>query len=233
MATTDYYDQPQELIKGDSDEWLLTVTEPNDVDPTQRDPVRLDQAVDGTADRYAILRAAGKRKGSDDTNAEALFFKDSQRGASDIAINGDQVTNPGNAEILIDTVDTSETEEPTIDRGDDAIHDYDVEVNRQDVERAGASNVGTISVTNGSNTVTGAGSTFTNAKPGDIIQITDAGDNLTRPALILSITDDTTLVVDRTIWTDEAGAAYEIRRNRRRTGAYGDLFFYRERVSKS
>lgn len=230
---TDFYDQPQELVKGDSDEWLVTVTEPNDADPEVRDPVRLDQAVDATQDRYAIVRVAAKLKGTDDDNVEALFFKDFQRGSSDINYL-DQTTSPGQAEVFIDTADTNESDDPVVDRdATTALHDYDVEVNRQDVERAGASGVGLVSVTNGSNVVTGNGTaTFSNAKCEDIINLLDAG-NLLRPAIITKIIDDNTIEVGRTLWVDATDVAYEIRRNRRRTGAYGDLFFRRERVSKS
>lgn len=240
-TTTDFNDQPQELVKGDSDEWVVSVTEPNDADAMLRDYIRLDRAVDGTDDRYAIIRVAAKLKGSDEDNTDALFFKDSQLGASDIQIldqtNGLPTDAPagtqGQAIVYIDTADTTDSEDPVVERSaSTALHDYDVEVNRQDVERSGASGVGTVSVTNGSNTITGTATAFTNAKVGDIVNLLGAG-NLARPTLITKIVDDATIEVGRSLWVNVSGDTYEIRRNRRRTGAYGDLFFYRERVSKS
>ena len=80
-STTNVLDQPLELVKGDSDEYLVTVTEPNDVDPTVRDPINLTEAVDGTPARHAILRFAAMLKGRDLDNDEALVYKVDQRHA--------------------------------------------------------------------------------------------------------------------------------------------------------
>lgn len=229
----DYHDQSLTLVKGDSKELLIVVTEADTAStdtPLPRLPINLWEAVDGTVDRHAIIRFAAKRKESDGDNDDALLFKDSQKGPSDINILN-QGTNESQAELLQDVADTNTSEEPVIDRGDDALHSYDVEVNRQDVERAGASGVGTVSVTNGSNIVTGTGSLFSNAKCEDILNLLDAG-NLHRPTLITKVVSDTEIEVGRTIWTDALTSTYEVRRNRRRTAASGDLFFLRERVSK-
>lgn len=236
-GTTDVFDQDLELVKGDSDEYLVTVTEPNTADPTIRDPINLTESVGGTPDRHAILRFAAMRKEADLDNDEALVYKDFQKGSSDIRYLTQDLPAPsgtlGQAEILVDVADTVESDEPVIERDDTtSLHDWDLEVNRQDEERAGVSQVGTASVTNGSNTVTGTGTVFTGAKVGDIINLLDAG-NLAKPAIITAIVSDTELTTDRTFWnTTGTAQSFELRRNRRRTAAAGDFFFRRGRVQK-
>ena len=213
--------QPLELIKSDSDEYLFTVTEPTTTTPVTQVPIRLDQAVDGTQDRYAILRWTVKRSPEADAQSDALIAKDSQRGNSEISILDQTVPAlEGQAEVLVDIPDTSGSDDPTVDIGDDPGHRHDLEVNRQDVERDGASQVGTVTVANGSNVVEGVGTAFLSAKVYDIINLTD-GVNHLKPAIITAITSDTQLTVGRTIWIDAAGASFEIRRNRRRTAAAG------------
>jgi hypothetical protein len=235
MATTvDVLDQTLELVKGDSDEYLVNVTEPDAVDPTICPPINLTEAVDGTADRYAILRFAAKRIGSDDENADALVYKTFQAGSSDIRYLTQDTAPPagtlGQAEVLVDVADTIDSDEPVLERGDTTPnHDWDLEVSRQDEERAGASGVGTVDVINGSPAVAGTGTAFLQAKVGDIINLLDAS-NLAKPALITAITDDLTLETDRTLWTTVSGTTFELRRTRRRTAAAGDFFFRRGRV---
>ena len=210
-GVTNVLDQPLELVKGDSDEYLVTVTEPNSADPTIQDPVDLSQAVDGTPNRYAILRFAAMRKGRDDDNTAALVYKDSQAGASDIRYLAQTGATLGQAEVLVDVADTVNKDEPVLERDDtEALHDWDLEVNRQDVERAGASGVGTVAVSAGSNAVTGTGTAFKAAKVGDIINLLDAG-NVDKPAIITGIVDDVTLATDRTFWVDATGATFELR----------------------
>jgi len=216
MSAENPLDQPLELHRGDSDEILFTVTEPGDPEATR---VRLDQAVDGTAARWAILRWTVKRNPRDG-QSEALLYKDTQRGSAEFRILDQTVeATEGQAEAFIDPDDTSDTDEKTAGPTDQPAHRHDLEVNRQDEIRAGAS-VGTVTVENGSSTIIGVGTEFTKAKRWDILTVLDAS-NTFRPTLITRIVSDTEIEVGRTEWVDVSGEAFEIRRNRRRTAAAG------------
>jgi hypothetical protein len=228
--TVDVFDQLLELVKGDSDEFLVTVTEPDltdpDVVPLPRLPINLHESVDGTADRHIILRYASKRTPGVDDNVDALLFKDAQRGSSDIRYLAQAGDTLGQAEVLIDTADTLDTDESTVARDEDPEHAWDLEANIQDEERAGVSQIGDVTVVNGTNTVVGAATKFLLSKVGDILNLTDGtGANELKPALITKIIDDLNMEVGRTIWIDANNVTFEVRRNRRKTVASGDFRF--------
>lgn len=230
-ADNDNDEQALEMHKADSADVLLTVTEDEADEDGVYPPVRLDLAVDGTASRHAILRWAVKRSPKSDDNVDALVYKDSQRGPSEIRLS-DQVdeSTRGQAEAFIDPTDTSDSDDPTVSRDDDALHRHDYEVNRQDFVRDGVSGVGTVSVVDGSDVVTGVGTAFLLAKRLDILNLVDV-DNVLRPALITSIVSNTELRVGRTSWVTATGVAFEVRRNRRKTVLGGPFKLLTEVVS--
>lgn len=206
-------------VRGDSDDILVTVKEPDPnstTTPPAQITVRLDQAVDGTPDRRAIMRFAAREDPDDvtplfekvDSDPEQITYLDQTVQATE-----------GQAVIYIDKPDTE-----TLDAGpagSPVLYPYDLEVTRQDFIRNGAQG-GTISLVAGSNAVVGVGTAFTQAKVGDVLQPL-GGLNDNRPAVIQSIVDDTNITVHHGDWVNEPGIVFEIRRGRSFTGARGNI----------
>ena len=202
-------------VRGDSDDFLVTVVEPdpNDInDPPAKIPVDLSIAVDGTPARPVILRMAAKED-PDDSNDIALFFRDSTNGPQEIEFFPQTGLTLGQARILIDKYDTEE--------GEPGLYQWDLEVSQQDFLRAGAS-VGTLAIVEGSDLIVGTGTTFLkNAKRGDIIQLLGTNN---KPVLIEEIIDDLNIRVNTTVFQNEpALATFEVRRGKHFTAAYGCL----------
>lgn len=206
MATTTTTTEVLSFEQGESLTRTITVTVPDPTSvttPPARLPVDLSIALDGTADRPAIVRAACKLD-LDDTNESGLFFKTSYS-AEEINFL-DQVTLTGQALLYVDEADT--------DRGEPSdCYILTVRVTRQDFLRT-AANTGTIdALTDGSGSVVGTGTAFTSAKQGDVLTIT-SGVNNGVASRIESITDDSNIVTEKTNWQDDAGPGitFEIRR---------------------
>jgi hypothetical protein len=199
-------DTDLELVVGDSEDFLLTLRDENDV------LIDLSKAVDGTANRPAIIRFAVKDN-ADDDNSLARVYKTSFD-TEEIQVLTQSGATLAMARILVDKPDTEDIE-PSSKR-------WDCEVTRQDFIRPLAS-VGTVSLTAGSNAVVGAGTDFTKAKVGDVLMPT-SGTN-TKPALISKIISATSLEVeDGIVFTaTEPGITFEIRRGKSRTAARGNM----------
>lgn len=205
------------LVKGDSDDLLVTVTD--DSDPPVA--INLSQAVDGTPNRRAILRFAVKSDPPTQDNDEALVFKASYYD-DQIPFLAQSGGTVGQARVLIDKPDTE---------GGDAAATYawDLEVTRQDSLRSGASG-GTLTFSAGSSSVAGAGTAFTRAKVGDVLQ--PLGVLNARPALITRIISATSLETDFDGWAAESGVAFEVRRGKHRTAARGPFVLEQDVVSQ-
>lgn len=204
--------QSLSLIKGDSDEYLVTITEGVGSGAT---PVNLDQAVDGTDNRKAILRFSVKLTPSREENEDALIYKESYYPDQIKVLDQTLTSTRGKVEILIDKPDTLEG------RISDS-YSWDLEVSLQDVERSNVSGVGTATAELGSNIIVGSSTQFSQAKLFDIINLLDV-DNLNKPALITRIISDTELEVSRNDWVDVSGGSFEVRRGRHRTAAAGSF----------
>jgi len=201
------------LTRGDSDDILVTVKEPDPLspDPLNPDkiPVDLSVAVDGTLLRPVIMRFAVKEDPLD-TNEQAIIFKDSSNGTDEIEPFPQTGLTLGQARVIIDKYDTEEDE-----AGD---YPYDFEVSQQDFLRNGAQ-VGTLAITAGSNAIVGTGTLFTLAKRGDILQLLGTNN---KPVMIDKIIDDLNIVVStKVLVTEPALATFEIRRGKHFTAAKG------------
>lgn len=205
------------LVKGDSDDLLVTVTD----DATPPVPIDLSKAVDGTASRRAILRFAVKSEPALQTNAEALVFKTSHRD-DQVPFLAQSGGTLGQARVLVDKQDT-EDGDPT------ASFSWDLEVSRQDALRSGAS-VGTVSFTAGSLVVAGTGTAFDKAQPGDILQPLGALNTL--PVLINKVVSASSLEADFKDWQAEPNVTFEIRRGKHRTAVRGPFILEQGVVAK-
>jgi hypothetical protein len=194
------------LIRGDSDDFLVTVTD-DAVPPVAID---LSKAVDGTVGRRAIVRFAVKTDPDTQSNQEALVFKSSHLD-DQLPFLTQAGATMGQCRVLIDKPDTEGADTT-------ASYTWDLEVSRQDSLRSGASG-GTYQVAPGTGAVLGTGTAFTKAKVGDIFQ--PLGALNTRPSIIDKIVDDTHMTVDFTTWQAESGQALEIRRGKHKTAARG------------
>jgi hypothetical protein len=203
------------LVRGDSDDLLVTVVDEAGV------AINLGQAVDGTAARAAVLRLAVKSDPAEQTNAEALVLKRSYY-ADEIQFLTQSGATLGQARVLVDKPDTLGGDPSTA-------YQWDLEVTRQDVLRSGAS-AGTASFTAGSAVVVGAGTAFTRAKVGDVLQ--PLGVLNTAPCLIAEITSAGQIVADFADWQTEAGVAFEIRRGRHRTAVRGPFVLVQDVVAQ-
>jgi len=209
------------LVREDSDEILFTVREPDPLSvtaPPALQTVRLDQAVDGTPNRNAIVRFAAKED-PDDPPAAALIYKDSSDPEDVVFLDQTAPTTEGQGVIYIDKGDTTDFDAGT--HTDPVRYPHDLEVTRQDFIRSGAQG-GTLSLVAGAKTVVGAGTTFAQARVGDVLQPL-GGINDAKPAVIQSVTDDNNVTVHHANWVNEANIAFEIRRGRSFTGARGDI----------
>lgn len=187
------------MVQGDSEELLLTMTDDADTPAN----LNLSVAVDGTASRPAVVRFAVKKDPAADANEDALIFKTSYDDEEiDTAL-----AQPHQATLYIDSPDTAGIEAGT--------YRWDLEVTRQDFVRTSA---GTISVSAGSTTVTGSGTSFLRANVGDVLQ--PLGTN-TKPVIVTAIASDTSLTVESPVFQTEAGLAFELRRGYHRTSARG------------
>lgn len=234
-TTADIPTKDFSYTKGDSDEILVSVTEPDPnstTTPPARIPVRLDQAVDGTADRRVVMRFAAKED-ADDTNAAAAIYKDDSDPEDIVFL--DQTTgapptgSEGQAVIYIDKQDTEDNDAGPV--GEPIAYPYDVEVTRQDFIRAGAQ-TGTISLVAGENTVMGVATTFSQARVGDVLQPL-GGINDNRPAVIQEVIDDLNVRVSHSNWVNEPSIAFEIRRGRSFTAARGNICLEQGQVSEA
>lgn len=197
-----------ELVRGDSDDILVTITD--DASPTPN-LIDLSVATDATINRPAIVRFAVKKDPSKEANVKAAVLKLSYD-ASQLEILPQAVpATKGQCKVKLDKPDTSDNK-----AGD---YSWDLEVTRQDVTRPGAS-VGTAAIVAGNVTMTGTGTAFTKAKVGDVVQVT-SGPNSGRPALITKITSATVIETERA-WEDaDVAATFEIRRGKSKTAVRG------------
>jgi hypothetical protein len=196
-----------ELTQGDSEDYLVTVH--NDA-VTPLVGLDLSTAVDGTANRPAIVRFAVKKNPSSESNADAAVFKSSYY-ADQISFLPQLGATLGQCRALLDKPDTKDV--PA------GAYRWDVEVTRQDVLRFGAS-TGTLTTVAGSARVVGVGTFFTRAKVGDVVQIL-AGPDVLRPVKIVAISSDTLLEIEAPVFSSAAGSAFEIRRGKHKTAARG------------
>lgn len=207
VTTTTAGELQLSLVRGDSDDFLVTVTD--DATPTPN-PIDLSKAVDGTANRRAVVRFAVKTDPDTQTNAQAAVFKTSHYD-DQLPFLTQSGATVGKCRILIDKGDTEDAEVALAYR-------WDLEVSRQDSLRTGAS-VGTFSVVAGSSTVTGLGTAFQNVRVGDIFQ--PLGPLNVRPAIVDAVVSPTQITVDFDGWTAESGVAFEVRRGKHKTAARG------------
>lgn len=199
-------DTDLELVIGDSEDFLLTLEDENE------DLIDLSKAVDGTANRPAIIRFAVKDN-AEDGNDQALIYKTSFD-ASDVQILTQAGATFAMARILVDKPDT-EGHEPATKR-------WDCEVTRQDFIRTLAS-AGTVSLTADGTVVDGSGTNFLKAKAGDVLMPTSGAN--TKPALITRIISATQLEVENgAVFTaTDPTVTFEIRRGKSRTAARGNM----------
>lgn len=167
-------------------------------------PVNLDEAVDGTASRPAVLVFEWRRGNS-------RVFKKTNYDSEEIQVL-DQSTNPGQFLMRLDEPDTDAAKVGQLYR-------YELAVSRQDIVRAGAQG-GTAAVTTGDGTLTGTGTTWSEAKPGDIIQATNGAAN-GQQARVIMVNSDTEVVTDRANWITASGFTFEIRRGKILPGQKG------------
>ena len=208
VVTNDDGEMEITLVRGDTDDFLVTVTD--DATPTPN-KINLSQAVDGTASRNAVVRFAVKSKPEDQDNTEALCFKHSAFD-DEIPFLVQAGATLGQCRVLLDKPDTEE--------GDpDLEYRWDIEVTRQDILRTAASG-GTVSMVAGSAVITGVGTAFQNAKVGDVFQplgVLNAG----KPAIVQSVASATSMTVDHSNFQTEPGVTFEVRRGKHKTAARG------------
>lgn len=197
-----------ELVRGDSDDILVTITD--DASPTPN-LIDLSIATDGTIGRPAIVRFAVKKDPSKETNPKGAVLKLSYD-VSQIEILPQAVpATKGQCRVKLDKPDTSDNKA--------GAYSWDLEVTRQDSLRPGAS-VGTLALAAGNSVPIGTATAVTKAKVGDVIQIT-SGLNLGRVSLITKITSATSFETERA-WEDtDAAATFEIRRGKSKTAVRG------------
>lgn len=193
------------MVNGDSQDYLVTVTD----DASTPARINLSTAVDGTATRSAIVRFAIKSIPSTQLNSDSGVVFKSSYDSSQIAFLAQSGTTVGQCRVLLDKPDTV-----SLDAG---TYRWDLEVTRQDTLRTSAS-TGVLSVTAGTTLVQGTATAFTAAKVGDVLQ--PLGTNRA-PVKIASITSATQLLVEYPIFSTETTVAFEIRRGKHRTAAYG------------
>lgn len=197
-----------EMIRGDSDDILVTITD--DASPTPN-TIDLSVATDGTVNRPAVVRFAVKKDPTKEANAKAAVFKVSYD-ASQIEVLAQAVpATRGQCKVKIDKPDTADNK-----AGD---YSWDLEVTRQDALRTGAS-VGTLACVAGSKVVIGTATALRAAKVGDVVQIT-SGPNSGRVSIIEAIASDTLFTCERA-WEDaDASATFEVRRGKSKTAVRG------------
>ena len=208
------------LTIGEGADHLITFRDPALTDPgdANADLIDLSLAIDGTLDRHAIIRFAAKKTPAKQANAAGLLWKRSYDPTELEELDQTQLATKGRAMLKIDEPDT-DGQKP----GD---YPYEVFLTRQDVIRPGASTGTLVALTDGSGAVTGSGTAFTKAKPGDVLTVVGGANDL-EVSRIESITDDTTMVLERTNWAAQSAVTFEIRRGAGRTAkvpdANGDL----------
>src|SRR3990172_6597278 len=196
-----------ELVRGDSDDILVTITD----DATTPNLIDLSVATDATAGRPAIIRFAVKKDPSKEPNAKAAVLKLSYDAAQLEILPQAVPATKGQCKVKLDKPDTSDEK-----AGD---YSWDLEVTRQDALRPGAS-VGTLALSAGNSVPIGTGTAITKAKVGDVVQIL-SGPNVGRPSLITKITSATSFETERA-WEDtDAVATFEIRRGKSKTAVRG------------
>jgi hypothetical protein len=197
-----------ELVRGDSDDILVTITD--DASPTPN-LIDLSVATDATANRPAIIRFAVKKDPTKEANIKAAVLKLSYD-ASELEILPQAApATRGQCRVKLDKPDTSDNK-----AGD---YSWDLEVTRQDALRPGAS-AGALAVVAGNVVPIGTGTAFTKAKVGDVVQIT-SGPNDGRASLITKITSATSIETERA-WEDtDPSATFEIRRGKSKTAVRG------------
>ena len=217
MASSSKKEVTLSLVGGDSEDFIVTITD--DATPTPA-KINLSQAVDGTANRPAIVRFAIKADPDSDDNSEAVVFKTSYF-TDQIQVLAQAGLTLGQCRLLLDKPDTVDAE-----AGD---YRWDLEVTRQDVARAGAGG-GTMTVTANSVVVTGTGTAFNKAKLGDVLQ--PLGILNTKPVKITKVVSANSLEVEAAIFEPEAGITFEIRRGKHKTAARGPFTIIQSVVSQ-
>lgn len=203
------------LTIGEGADHLITFRDPGLTDPDNADAdlIDLSVAIDGTADRHAVIRFAAKKTPSKTANAAGLIWKTSYDASELEELNQALLATKGRAMLKIDEPDT-DGQKP----GD---YSYEVFLTRQDVIRAGAS-VGTIdALANGTGTVTGTGTAFLSAKAGDVLTVVGGANDLA-VSRIQEITTDGAMVLERTLWAAQSAVTFEIRRGAGRTAKVPD-----------
>lgn len=192
------------MVKGDSIDLETTLSDYS-VDPPE--PVDLSAAVDGTADRPAVIRFSVKERPEQDSNLEALLYRTSyDPTGSGVEVLDQAVSeNVGKFIVKVDKADTEDDGDPELS------YRWDLEVSRQGELRT---DVGTVTLEAGETAVVAAGIDFIAAgvRPGDIFQPLGAEDNNDRPCLIVEVVSATELEVEWDGYSDEATVAFEIRR---------------------
>lgn len=196
------------LVRGDSDDILVTITD--DVSPTPN-LIDLSVATDGTVGRPAIIRFAVKKDPTKEVNAKAAVIKLSYDPSQIEVLPQGVLATRGQCKVKLDKPDTADNK-----AGD---YSWDLEVTRQDAQRPGAS-VGTLACVAGAKAVIGTGTALLKAKVGDVVQLT-SGPNAGRVSLIEAIVSDTAFTCERAWEDDDAAATFEIRRGKSKTAVRG------------
>lgn len=205
------------MLRGDSEELLVTVTD--DADPAVA--IDLSKAVDGTASRPAVVRFAVKENPDEDGNDEAVVYKTSYH-TDEIPFLAQTGASLGQCRVLIDKPDTEQADVDTKYR-------WDLEVTRQDALRSGAS-VGTVEVFAATASLVGSSTQFQLAKVGDVIQL--LGLLNTKPCIIEEILNFSEIVVSGfEIFQTESSVTFEIRRGQSKTVARGPFTLLSDVVS--
>ena len=194
------------LIRGDSKNWRVTVTDTE----TPAVAINLDQDLAGLGGNPAILKFSTKVDPRD-PNSAAVIFKASYD-PEEVEIL-DQGAFLGQALVKVVKADTWN------DQVSSALA-WDIELYRQGDAIVGG-DAGTIEVTAGSETVAGTGTDFALAKVGDILVPSGATAPNQKPVTVTEVVSATELKTDYTAWTSEAGVSYVLRKGDSKTVATG------------
>ncbi len=194
------------LIRGDSKNWRVTITDT----ASPANPINLDQDLDGNGGHPAVLKFSTKVDPRDPNNV-AVILKTSYY-PEDVEIL-DQGAFEGQALVKVVKDDTWEAEVSSE-------LEWDIELYRQGEAIVGG-DAGTIEVTAGSGTVEGTGTDFALAKVGDILVPAGATAPNQKPVTVTEVVSTTELVTDYTAWTSEAAVSYALRKGDSKTVAKG------------
>jgi hypothetical protein len=181
-------------------------------------PINLNNAVDGTVNRPAIIRFAVKKDPPSETNQEAVIFK-STYFTNQIEILPQSGATLGQCRCLIDKIDSQD-----IDAG---AYRWDLEVTRQDFVRTQS---GQVSVVAGSKVVTGTSTSFLSAKVGDVLHLISLSNPL--PVKISKIISNTQLEIEAALFQTQNNVTFEIRRGKHKTPTRGPFTIVQSVVSE-